>query len=75
MSDVVLEVSRVVSETSCSQLRVNTFHCLQARNFMRDMKEGQLAFFYHSNCKEPGVAGLMKVRRASSFGRNVPCED
>ncbi|XP_062329905.1 thymocyte nuclear protein 1 isoform X1 [Osmerus eperlanus] len=33
----------------------------QARNFMRDMKEGQLAFFYHSNCKEPGVAGLMKV--------------
>lgn len=34
---------------------------LQARNFMRQMKDGQLAFFYHSNCKEPGVAGLMKV--------------
>lgn len=33
----------------------------QARNFMRQMKEGQLAFFYHSNCKEPGIAGLMKV--------------
>uniref|UniRef100_A0A8C6WIR3 Thymocyte nuclear protein 1 n=1 Tax=Neogobius melanostomus TaxID=47308 RepID=A0A8C6WIR3_9GOBI len=33
----------------------------QARNFMRQMKEGHLAFFYHSNCKEPGVAGLMKV--------------
>lgn len=34
----------------------------QARNFMRQMKDGQLAFFYHSNCKEPGIAGLMKVR-------------
>lgn len=34
---------------------------LQARNFMRQMKEGQLAFFYHSNCKEPGIAGVMKV--------------
>ncbi|KAK1156029.1 thymocyte nuclear protein 1-like [Acipenser oxyrinchus oxyrinchus] len=35
----------------------------QARNFMRDMKVGQLAFFYHSNCKEPGIAGLMKIVR------------
>lgn len=34
----------------------------QARNFMREMKVGQQAFFYHSNCKEPGIAGLMKVR-------------
>ncbi|XP_029026823.1 thymocyte nuclear protein 1 [Betta splendens] len=33
----------------------------QARNFMRNMKEGQLAFFYHSNCKEPGIAGLIKI--------------
>ncbi|XP_068174109.1 thymocyte nuclear protein 1 [Antennarius striatus] len=33
----------------------------QARNFMRQMKEGQMAFFYHSNCKEPGIAGLMNV--------------
>ncbi|XP_012737446.2 thymocyte nuclear protein 1 [Fundulus heteroclitus] len=33
----------------------------QARNFMRQMKEGQRAFFYHSNCKEPGVAGIMKI--------------
>uniref|UniRef100_A0A3Q3X8P5 Thymocyte nuclear protein 1 n=1 Tax=Mola mola TaxID=94237 RepID=A0A3Q3X8P5_MOLML len=33
----------------------------QARNFMRQMKEGQLAFFYHSNCKEPGIAGLMTI--------------
>lgn len=33
----------------------------QARNFMRQMKEGQLAFFYHSNCKEPGIAGIIKI--------------
>ncbi|KAJ8366905.1 hypothetical protein AAFF_G00336890 [Aldrovandia affinis] len=33
----------------------------QARNFMRDMKVDQRAFFYHSNCKEPGIAGLMKI--------------
>ncbi|XP_053729152.1 thymocyte nuclear protein 1 [Synchiropus splendidus] len=33
----------------------------QARNFMRNMKEGQLAFFYHSNCKVPGIAGVIKI--------------
>ncbi|XP_015193187.1 thymocyte nuclear protein 1 [Lepisosteus oculatus] len=33
----------------------------QARNFMKDMKVGHEAFFYHSNCKEPGIAGLMKI--------------
>ncbi len=34
----------------------------QARNFMRDqMKKGDLAFFYHSNCAEPGVVGIMEI--------------
>ena len=34
----------------------------QARNMMRDdMKVGDDVFFYHSNCKEPGVVGIMKV--------------
>ncbi|XP_078478870.1 thymocyte nuclear protein 1 [Lampetra planeri] len=37
----------------------------QARNFMRQMKEGQLAFFYHSNCKEPGIVGIIKIVRES----------
>ena len=33
-----------------------------ARNFMRDaMKVGDLAFFYHSSCPEPGVAGIVRV--------------
>ncbi|MCI4385726.1 hypothetical protein PGIGA_G00054040 [Pangasianodon gigas] len=33
----------------------------QARNFMRDMKVGQQAFFYHSNCKAPGIVGIIKI--------------
>ena len=33
----------------------------QARNFMRKMKIGDKAFFYHSNCKPPGIVGLMEV--------------
>ncbi len=37
----------------------------QARNIMRDdMKTGDLAFLYHSNCKEPGIAGIMEIVRA-----------
>jgi predicted RNA-binding protein with PUA-like domain len=33
-----------------------------ARNFMRDaMKVGDLAFFYHSSCPEPGVAGIVRI--------------
>ena len=36
----------------------------QARNMMRDdMRKGDLAFFYHSNCKAPGIAGIMKIVR------------
>lgn len=38
----------------------------QARNFMwRDMKPGDLALFYHSNAKPPGIAGVAKVASAS----------
>jgi predicted RNA-binding protein with PUA-like domain len=34
----------------------------QARNMMRDqMKRGDRAFFYHSNCDEPGIVGIMEV--------------
>lgn len=36
----------------------------QARNFMRDqMKLGDLAFFYHSNCDVPGIAGIVEVSK------------
>src|ERR1700709_450776 len=33
----------------------------QARNFMREMRKGEQAIFYHSNAKPPGVAGICKV--------------
>ena len=34
----------------------------QARNMMRDeMRIGDQVFFYHSNCDEPGIVGIMTV--------------
>ena len=34
----------------------------QARNFMRGaMQKGDLAFFYHSSCAEPGIAGIVEI--------------
>jgi predicted RNA-binding protein with PUA-like domain len=34
----------------------------QARNMMRDeMKVGDQVFFYHSNCADPGIVGIMEV--------------
>lgn len=38
----------------------------QARNFMRDqMQVGDQAFFYHSSCPEPGIAGIVRVSKAA----------
>ena len=48
----------------------------QARNFMRDqMRVGDKAFFYHSNCEEPGIAGIAEVCKlvypdATQYDRN-----
>ncbi len=37
----------------------------QARNFMRDdMQVGDQAFFYHSSCAQPGIAGLVEITSA-----------
>ena len=33
----------------------------QARNFMRKMAKGDKVLFCHSNCKPPGIVGLMEV--------------
>ena len=34
----------------------------QVRNFFRDqMQVGDQAFFYHSNCKVPGIMGTMEI--------------
>lgn len=37
----------------------------QARNMLRDqMQVGDQVFFYHSNCAEPGIVGIMEIVRA-----------
>ncbi len=34
----------------------------QVRNMVRDdFRKGDLAFFYHSECKEPGIVGIMTI--------------
>ena len=39
----------------------------QARNFLRDdIKKGDQAFFYHSNCDATGIVGIVEVVRAGS---------
>lgn len=35
----------------------------QARNYMREMRVGDQAFFYHSSCPEPGIAGIVTVAK------------
>jgi len=38
----------------------------QARNFMRDaMRPNDLAFFYHSSCDIPGIAGIIEIARGA----------
>lgn len=33
----------------------------QARNYLRQMRVGDKAFFYHSNCAEPAIVGVVEV--------------
>ena len=52
----------------------------QARNFLRAMRRGDEAFFYHSSCAEPGVAGIVCIVRAaypdpSAFDPGSPLHD
>ncbi|WP_116999428.1 EVE domain-containing protein [Desertimonas flava] len=37
----------------------------QARNYLREMKVGDKAIFYHSNAKPPGAAGVCKIVKAA----------
>ena len=37
----------------------------QARNFLREMKEGDEVFIYHSSCKHIGVAGIVEVVKSA----------
>lgn len=53
----------------------------QVRNLIRDeMQPGDLAFFYHSSCPEPGIAGIMTIAGPgkadpSQFQANSPYYD
>ena len=47
----------------------------QARNFLREMKKGDRALFYHSNADPPSVVGMVEVVREAypdpeQFDRN-----
>ncbi|KAL6808822.1 DUF55 domain-containing protein [Trichoderma sp. SZMC 28013] len=42
-----------------------------ARNHMRNMNQGDKAFFYHSNCKEPGIAGIMEIVKEFSEDKSA----
>ncbi|KAJ2935051.1 hypothetical protein H1R20_g2004, partial [Candolleomyces eurysporus] len=35
----------------------------EARNIMKEMKKGDKALFYHSNCKNPGIAAFAEVSK------------
>ncbi|MCX7057685.1 MAG: EVE domain-containing protein [Pseudomonadota bacterium] len=36
----------------------------QVRNMLRDeMKQGDLAFFYHSSCEVPGIYGIVRIAK------------
>ncbi|KAG5760752.1 hypothetical protein H9Q72_011137 [Fusarium xylarioides] len=43
-----------------------------ARNNMRNMNAGDLAFFYASNCKEPGIVGIMEIVKEFSEDSKFP---
>ncbi|MGA8706846.1 MAG: EVE domain-containing protein [Steroidobacteraceae bacterium] len=44
----------------------------QARNLIRDQIErGDQAFFYHSSCEVPGIAGIVRVVRAAYPDRSA----
>lgn len=55
------DLAKALKQTTCWDGVRN----YQARNFMRDMKVGELAFFYHSNANPPAIAGIIEIVRAA----------
>lgn len=52
----------------------------QARNFIKEMAEGDQVFIYHSSCKHIGIAGVVKVVKTAypdpaQFKANSPYYD
>ena len=58
-SDVSIDDLAALPEQTIDWYGVRNY---QARNFMRDqMQVDDGVLFYHSNCKEPGIAGIARV--------------
>lgn len=52
------DLEKKPSQTSCWDGVRN----YQVRNFLRDsIHKGDLAFFYHSSCAQPGIVGIMEI--------------
>jgi predicted RNA-binding protein with PUA-like domain len=60
-SDVSIDDLGAMYEQTVTWYGVRNY---QARNFMRDqMRVGDGVFFYHSSCKQPGIAGIAEVSK------------
>ena len=58
-SDVSIDDLAALPEQTVDWYGVRNY---QARNFMRDqMRVDDGVLFYHSNCKQPGIAGIARV--------------
>lgn len=55
----IADLARSPRKTTCWEGVRN----YQARNFLRSMKRGDRALFYHSNADPPGVAGVVEIVR------------
>jgi predicted RNA-binding protein with PUA-like domain len=55
----IQDLARAPKKTTCWEGVRN----YQARNFLRAMKKGDLAIFYHSNASPPAAVGVAKVVR------------
>jgi predicted RNA-binding protein with PUA-like domain len=51
------DLARAKEQTTCWEGVRN----YQARNFMREMKPGELAFYYHSNAEPPCIVGIVEI--------------
>ena len=47
--------------STSGQARWDGVRNYQARNFIGTMQPGDLFFFYHSSCPEPGIAGIARI--------------
>lgn len=61
----------LTTQLQASNTGVRADICI-ARNNLRAMKEGDLAFFYHSSCKVPAIVGTMEIVQEHTPDRTSP---